>query len=162
MSAFGVSTIAGEIIAHDVTRWGTQGLETGGFLLRPRRGLSLPDVVALAGVSGVRREIDQFTLSGVCIDLLSEWADDNKYRIAAQVHSHLAGAFLSPIDRVGGLRVEGFITSVVPNFATPDPSPTSWGWWTFSDGDWRPRPVPELSDADVLTLVFDESGVDVR
>jgi hypothetical protein len=162
VSAFSVSTIAGDIVAHDVSRWGAQGVETGAFLLRPLRGLSLPDVVALAGANGVRREIDRFTLSGGCIDLLSEWAEDRRYRIAAQVHSHSAGAFLSPIDRVGGLRAEGFITSVVPNFTAPNPSPTSWGWWTFSGGDWRPRPVPEVTKADVLTLVFDDSGVDVR
>ena len=162
MSGFRLSNLAGEIIASEVVRWGALGVETGAFLLCPRKGLSLPSVVALAGLSGVQRHVDQFTLSGVCIDLLSEWAEENDYRIAAQVHSHLDEAFLSSIDRVGGLRMEGFISGVVPNFAEPDPFPGSWGWWTFTDGDWRTRQLPDVIDEEVTVLVFDEGGVVVR
>lgn len=149
-------------MADEVFRWGALGAETGAFLLRPRKGLSLPGVVALAGLSGVERRVDQFAMSGACMDRLSEWAEENEYRIAAQVHSHLDEAFLSPIDRVGGLRMEGFISGVVPNFAEPDPFSGSWGWWTFRDGDWRTRESRDVIDEEVTVLVFDEGGVVVR
>ncbi|WP_440305313.1 hypothetical protein [Jatrophihabitans sp.] len=45
----------------------------------------------------------------------------------AHLHSHQHHAFLSAIDRVGTIRVPGFIASVIPSFAAPPLDPADWG-----------------------------------
>ncbi len=150
------------MITADVRRWGTPGeitvgVETGGFLLAPP-GQNEVSVVALAGTNGVLRAPLQFTVSGPAIEALSEWADVRGLRIRTQFHSHRHGYDLSPIDRVGGIRVEGFITTVIANFANPEDDPRRWGWWHFHDGGWALTSAAITVVGEIQTVTFDEDG----
>ncbi|MDQ6613307.1 MAG: hypothetical protein M3083_00690 [Actinomycetota bacterium] len=142
----------------DVRRRGAAGVETGGFLLAVP-GRSDVSAVALAGGSGILRAPMQFMVSGGAIDCLSEWADEHDLRIRAQFHSHQLGSALSPIDRAGGLRVEGFVTAVVPRFADPPGDLGLWGWWEFRRPDWTPSPRATCAPGGVRTVLFDEDGI---
>ncbi len=152
----GVASIAAHIAAH-----GSVGMETGGFLLVRRSEPGAVATVAHAGSVGILRHPRQFVISAGAVEALSEWADTHGERIFSQFHSHGGRAFLSPIDRAGGIRVAGFVTTVVPDFARPQPDPTLWGWWTFANGDWQSRPpLPVGASATASRIiVFDEAGV---
>jgi hypothetical protein len=157
MPADAVATVTADVRLWGNPRLQTDGVETGGFLLAPRGGQAV-SVVALAGTRGVLRTPLQFTVSGQAIEVLSEWADEHSLRILAQFHSHRDGAALSPIDRVGGIRVENFVTTVVPTFSNPPTDPTRWGWWRFYRGDWMPEPRPISGAGGVQAVLFDEVG----
>lgn len=133
-------------------------VETGGFLITPRDG---PDVkvVALTGEKGVLREPYRFAVEGEAIEQLAEWADVNGMLISAQFHSHRGAAFLSPIDKAGGYRIEGFVTAILPDFCDPPQSMDAWGWWQFQGNDWADAASPEVGSGIAATIVFDASGV---
>ncbi len=146
-------------IVAEVGRYGSAGVETGGFLLVSRDNSEVTAAVALAGTAGITRRSDQFVISGTVVDLLSEWADDRGLRVVAQLHSHRRAAFLSPIDRRGGVRVDGFISAVIPTFRTPPASPHAWSWFVFTAGLWQPRPPFVTVAGDIETMTFDEDGI---
>jgi hypothetical protein len=145
-------------IAAEVARYGAAGVETGGFLLVPRSNPTVTTVAAMAGATGMVRRPDQFVISAAAVDVLSGWADDHDLRIAAQFHAHGGAAFLSPIDGRGGVRVDGFISAVVPTFRTPPAAATAWAWFAFRDGAWRPRPALPTVTGGIGIVAFDEDG----
>lgn len=149
---------AGAVIAEEICRYGRQGVETGGFLLAPA-GASSISVVAFAGEAGVTRRRLMFQVSELALDQLFEFVADRGYWIPGQFHSHFARAFLSVTDQEHGLRVNGFASAVVPNFADPPASVTAWSWWRFGSGGWVAASAPHTADGDVEVVIFDEDGV---
>jgi hypothetical protein len=147
-----------EIVA-EVGQYGSAGVETGGFLLVSRANSEVTAAVALAGAAGITRRCDQFVISGTAVDLLSEWADGRGLRVVAQFHSHRTAAFLSPIDGRAGVRVDGFISAVIPTFRTPPASPDAWSWFVFTAGLWQPRSPLITIAGDIETMTFDEDGI---
>jgi hypothetical protein len=100
-----------------------------------------------------------FQVSELAMDRLFEFAADRGYWVPAQFHSHLARAFLSVTDQEHGLRVNGFTSAVVPDFADPPASVAAWSWWRFGSGGWVAAPAPHTADGDVEVVIFDEDGV---
>jgi len=156
-NALTVPAAAVTTVVADVARYGAANVETGGFLLAPR-----PDdtttIVALAGEVGIVRRRDQFQVSELALDRLFAHADDQGLWIPAQFHSHGLAAFMSDCDVDHGLSVDGFVTTVVPYFASPPLDVGQWGWWRF-DGVWVPLLPPRTLSAAVSVIVFDEDGV---
>jgi hypothetical protein len=102
----------------DVTRFGGKSVETGGFLLAPRDEDTIA-IVALAGAAGIVRRRRMFQVSEIALDRLFAHADRRELWIPAQFHSHGGAAFMSPTDIAHGLSVEGFVTTILPDFASP-------------------------------------------
>jgi hypothetical protein len=157
-----VTKAAVAAIVAEVARYGAAGVETGGFLLVPRSNPTITTVVATAGTTGIVRRPNQFIISGAAVDVLSGWADNHDLRIAAQFHSHGNAAFLSPIDRRGGIRIDGFVSTVIPTFHTPPAAMTAWAWFTFAKGNWQPRPALATVAGGIDTVTFDEDRTDDR
>jgi hypothetical protein len=150
-------------IVDETATFGVQDLETGGFLLAPRA--SCPDrdspvaVIALAGDTGIMRGRGVFQISGRALDRIFTFADDHDLWIPAQFHSHKVGAFLSWTDQRHGLRVDEFISSVIPTYACPPRDLARWGWWQFVSGAWHGTEPGRVTGETVETLRFDEAGV---
>jgi hypothetical protein len=144
-------------IIADVTRFGAESLETGGFLLAPRDEKTIA-TVALAGTAGIVRRRRMFQVSEIALDRLFAHADRHELWIPAQFHSHGGAAFMSPTDVDHGLSVEGFVTTIVPDFASPPANPSQWGWWRYDDA-WTPIASPRLAAGAVSVISFDEDGV---
>ena len=66
---------------------------------------------------------------------------------------------MSECDVDHGLSVEGFVTTIVPHFATPPRDPSRWGWWRY-EGAWIPLAAPRCSSTPASVITFDEDGVD--
>jgi hypothetical protein len=147
-------------VVHDVAHYGAGNVETGGFLLA-RRGNDTISIVALAGDVGVTRRRDLFQVSELALDRLFAHADESDLWIPAQFHSHGGAAFMSACDVDHGLSVQGFVTTIVPYFASPPEDAARWGWWRF-DGVWTPLAPPSTSDARVRVIAFAEDGVHGR
>jgi hypothetical protein len=158
MNAELTESAVSSMVAH-VAEYGITGVESGGFLLAPA-GATV-EVVALAGSAqaGIVRRPEQLIISGAAIEVLCEWADDAGLRIVAQFHSHRRGTSLSPIDKVGGMRVQEFVSIVIPRFANPETDASSWGWWHFDSRTWRTRAAFDVVTGRTRTIVFDEGGV---
>lgn len=147
-----------ELVGH-VGEYGRCGLETGGFFLASAADPSTITTIAVAGTKGVRRGPDRFVVSGLAVDILSEWAEENDLRIVSTVHSHAGAPRLSLIDEQSGYRVEGFASVVVPRFASPPADPSAWGWYRFARGIWRPTMHGVTRPDPGVTVRFDEDGV---
>jgi hypothetical protein len=147
-----------DLVVH-IGEYGRRGLETGGFLLATAADPATITTVALAGRKGILRGPGRFVVSGLAVDVLSEWAEEDDLRIIAGVHSHGGAARLSLIDEESGYRVEGFTSIVVPRFARPPADPSSWGWYRFTADIWRPRMHGATRPDPGLTITFDEDGV---
>jgi hypothetical protein len=149
-----------EAITGDVRAYGTQRVETGGFLLSPIGDAGQVSSLALAGTVGITRRRGLFAVSGIALDRLFTWADDKRLRIPAQFHSHRGRAFLSPTDLAHGLSVRGFVTCIVPFWNNPPNDPAQWGWWQFDGKNWRDETSPRTDPHRKLAVVtFDERGV---
>lgn len=146
-------------IVDDVRRYGAHGLETGSLLLTPR-GEPTVTVLALAGAAGVTRHRGLFVLSAAALSPLFDYAEDNDQQVRAQVHSHMFEAFLSPTDKAGNIRMQGFIAAVIPTFATPSPNVAVWGWWIFDGADWvETSPATVAAGLNTKVITFDADGV---
>jgi len=148
-----------DALIADIRHWGVLGAETGGFLLAPESDPDRLTIVALAGQAGIARRRGLFGISGPTIDQLFSWAADAELRIRAQVHSHARGAFLSPTDLRHGFDVTGFISAVVPHFATPSVEPREWGWWERTAAHWQARAAPGVIAGTASVVRFDQGGV---
>lgn len=148
-----------DALVADISAWGTHNAETGGFVLASEHRPDRANVLALAGQSGIVRRRDLFTISGAAIERLFSWAADAELRIRAQVHSHARGAFLSRTDLKHGFDVDGFITAVVPHFATPSADPGDWRWWQRGSSRWHPYRAPDVVAGSVRVVCFDEDGL---
>lgn len=154
-------TIASPILTplqEHVRACGQQDKEAGGFLLGPHDTPTI-NVLALATGAGVERSRGLFRVSGKALDRLFSWAEANDCRIWAQVHSHPRQSFLSDTDETYGFRVEGFLSAVIPNYATPPLLPERWGWWTFTRGVWRDAAGPEVVQHPGRIISFNEDGI---
>jgi hypothetical protein len=153
-----VTAVIGETAA-----FGARDLETGGFVLVPRvtspGGDPPAAAIALAGDAGIVRHRDLFQISERALDRVFTFADDHDLWIPAQFHSHRVGAFLSVTDKRHGLRVDGFISVVVPAYASPPRDLTRWGWWQFESGRWRDAESGHVTGGTVEVVRFDEAGV---
>ncbi len=149
-------------LTDEVRRYGVEGLETGGFLMASVNS-EVVGAVALAGLSGIVRRPDLFQISERALDRLFTFADDGGLWIPIQFHSHRFGAHLSRTDALHGLRVEGFISTIVPSFANPPSDVAEWGWWEFRDGSWETYPPAPIQVCKLDAAVeFDEDGVRER
>ncbi len=117
---------------------GESSRETGAFLLAALDQVDHVTGVAIPESSGVMSCERSIRCMRSTIDRLFTWAAEHKVRVRAQVHSHSCDAFLSRTDVRHGFSVEGFITSVVPRFASPPEDPDEWGWWIFSRANGQP------------------------
>lgn len=154
-------TLAAQLLTplqDHVRQWGKQDKEAGGFLLGSGDGSSA-HVLALAEGVGIERSRGVFRVSGKALEQLFAWAEVENCRVWAQVHSHPRGSFLSDTDERYGFRVEGFISAVIPDYATPPRTPDAWGWWTFAEGIWQSVGAPSVTRAETRIVVFDEEGV---
>jgi len=156
-----IPAVAGPAIAAEVRRYGALDVETGGFLLAPE-GTGSVCTVAFAGTSGITRRRLQLQISEIALDKLFAFASEQGCWVPSQFHSHAGEAFLSWTDREHGLRVPGFTSAVVPDFADPPASPDAWTWWLFSQGEWHPVDCPRAVDRDLRQVTFDEDGVRAR
>lgn len=137
-------------------------VETGGFLLADR-AKSVVTCVAIAGDVGILRHKNLFQISERALDCLFTYANEQALWIPVQFHSHLLDARMSLTDEWHGLRVEGFISTIVPCFTKPSPDVSVWGWWQFDSGKWRrTQPVTVIGDDDVDVITFDEDGIHER
>src|SRR6266540_4689211 len=69
---------AATVVIADVRRFGRERLETGGFLLAANAAPTEITGVALAGVAGITRRRDMFSVSGLALDRLFTWADEQE------------------------------------------------------------------------------------
>ncbi len=160
--ALSLSNRAVTALTDEVKRYGIEGLETGGFLMASVDG-EVVSAVALAGVSGILRRPDLFQISERALDRLFTFADDHGLSIPVQFHSHRFGAHMSRTDALHGLRVEGFISTIVPSFADPPSDVAEWGWWEFRDGAWETYPPAPIQVRSLdLIVEFDADGVRER
>ena len=91
---------------------------------------------------------------------LFDHAEDNDLQVRAQVHSHMFEAFMSPTDKAGNIRMQGFIAAVTPTFAAPSSDVAVWGWWVFDGADWiETRPATVAADLNTKVITFDADGV---
>jgi hypothetical protein len=142
--------------------YGARNLETGGFLTAPTNSDDISGVV-VAGTTGIERRADLFQISERALDRLFSYADDKRLWMPVQFHSHRFGSGMSLTDELHGLRVEGFISTILPRFANPPGDGSQWGWWQFMDGEWRPFPPISIDRQESgPVLVFDEDGVRER
>lgn len=154
----GVTAVVDETVA-----FGARDLETGGFLLVPRASSAerdtLVSAIALAGDVGIVRRRDVFQISAPALDRIFTFADDHDMWIPVQFHSHGIGAFLSVTDERHGLRVEGFVSTVIPTYTAPPRDLARWGWWRFEAGRWRDAEPGQVTGGTVQVVRFDEAGV---
>jgi hypothetical protein len=156
VSAIELPRAAVEIVVAEVAAWGTRGSETGGFLLCEENDCRVA-LVALSGGKGINRARDQFAVSGTALAALFGYAAQHGFSVRAQFHSHGRSAFLSPTDLKHGFNVEGFLTTVVPNFAAPSRNPWDWRWWLYNR-DWEEIEAPAPVEGAVQIVRFDEEG----
>lgn len=153
-------------VADETATFGARRLETGGFVLVPRQSPADGDcpltVIALAGDTGIVRDRALFQISERALDRIFTFADDHDLWIPAQFHSHRAAAFLSRADQRHGLRVEGFISAVIPAYACPPRNLARWGWWRFTSGTWRRTEAGRVCGGTLEVVRFDEVGVHGR
>jgi hypothetical protein len=162
MSSLEIVAQAVDVIVDDVVAWGRRACESGAFLLSTSDEPDHMSIVAVAGATGIERGRDRFRVSGTAVEQLFGWAGDAKLRIRAQVHSHRGVAFLSRTDLQYGFSVEGFMTSVVPCYASPSAEPSTWRWWEFSGYRWHERPGPAIVSGSAMAFSFDARGVHER
>jgi len=150
---------AATLLSAEIRRYGQAGVETGGLLLA-KTGSTLVSAVAVAGTVGIIRGYGLFAITRPAFDAIFTWAEDNELQVRAMVHSHANEAFLSRTDREGGLRVTGFLSAVVPNFADPPLEPAAWRWWTYASS-WTPAPAARIDPTArcAHNVVFDGDGV---
>jgi proteasome lid subunit RPN8/RPN11 len=153
-----VPDTAASAIASEVRRYGVVSVETGGFLLAPL-GTEAVSIVAFAGAKGIKRDRLYLEISEIALDRLFGFAEDKQCWVPAQFHSHAGPAFLSRTDREHGLRVPGFISAVVPDFAEPSARMTAWAWFRFDQGGWHSVSSPPAAQRDLCQVTFDEEGV---
>jgi hypothetical protein len=150
------------VLAEETRAYGARDLETGGFLLAPT-GSDYVSGVALAGTSGIVHEPFLFQISERALDRLFTFADDQQLWIPIQFHSHRFGAHMSRTDAEHGLRVEGFVNTIIPGFAEPSEDVSQWSWWQFRDGAWQAYPpIVVNGSAPAQVILFDEDGVRER
>jgi hypothetical protein len=147
----------------DETRaYGKRNVETGGFLTASTNSDAITGV-AVAGTAGIVRRADLFQISERALDRLFTYADDRGLWMPVQFHSHRFGAGMSLTDELHGLRVEGFISTILPQYANPPEDASKWGWWQFTEGEWRPlTPISIDRPESGPVVVFDEGGVRER
>jgi hypothetical protein len=156
MTGVELTDAAARRLADEARLWGGRAVETGGFILvsEDQPGCC----VALAAGPGITRGPDHFAVAGKVLSQLFRWAESYGLTVAAQVHSHARGAFLSPTDLHHGFSVDGFVTAVIPFYAAPPSDPEAWGWWRF-DREWIEMPPPALTSGPLSVVRFDSRGV---
>ena len=147
-----------EAIGDEVLAFGSRDVETGGFVMAARDGDTV-SIVAVAGNTGIVRRGNLFVMSELALDRIFTFADDRQMWIPAQFHSHRLGAFLSETDKEHGLRVDGFISVVIPTYSDPPRDVARWGWWRFGAGRWRTIEPGGIAGGQVDVVRFDEDGV---
>jgi hypothetical protein len=142
-----------EDLCGHVSSYGRRGLETGALLMcKPNSNIVA--TLALAGEAGVTRRYGLFVLSMPVINQAFTYAEDRGLQVRAQLHSHAKGAFLSRTDKRGNLNMCGFIAAVIPNFEHPPQDPSSWGWWTYSAGNWKSSEPAAVDTASAGTVLI--------
>jgi hypothetical protein len=145
------------MIIEDVARFGACNVETGGFLLASRE-TELVTTIGLAGTRGIERRRGLFQVSELTLDRLFGYADEHDLWIPAQYHSHGRRAFMSPTDVDHGLSVAGFVSTIVPFYATPPADAARGGWWRYDD-EWVAIDPPRVDGGGVDVITFDEDGI---
>jgi hypothetical protein len=162
MSCHGIPTDLLGAIQAETALYGGRGSETGLFLLAPPDAVDISHV-AFAGVRGIARRRGLFTVSPKALAKLFRYAREHGLGVAAQGHSHEHGAFLSECDLRHGFAVEGFTSTVIPEFKAPSAEPADWGWWRYQRGRWQAcDPYRTAPGAARAVLEFDEDGVRAR
>src|SRR5260370_41241526 len=103
-------------IIREVRSYGEHALETGGFLFANTGSEALTGV-AMAGEAGITRRRRLFQITERALDRLFTFADDRGLWIPVQFHSHEMAAFMSRTDSEHGLRVQGFVSTIITEFA---------------------------------------------
>ncbi|HUA73286.1 MAG TPA: hypothetical protein VL988_00850 [Solirubrobacteraceae bacterium] len=143
-------------IHADVACHGARDRETGMFLLASR-GAPTITTLALVGTVGVTRRRGHFAVSGKALARLFAHARTNDVVVLAQIHSHGGAAFLSEVDLRHGFAVEGFTTSVIPDYRRPPIDPAAWGWWQHDGHGWKSTAPYTAIPGDGHTITFDEA-----
>jgi hypothetical protein len=151
-----------DAVVDETRTYGDRNLETGGFLTAATNSDDITGA-AVAGTRGIVRRADLFQISERALARLFSYADDKGLWMPVQFHSHRFGPGMSLTDALHGLRVEGFISTILPRFADPPKDVSQWGWWQFTDGEWFSFPAISI-DRQKLgpVIVFDEDGVRER
>jgi proteasome lid subunit RPN8/RPN11 len=151
-----IGAAAARAVSAEVAAWGARDCETGGFLLG-RPGETELAVVALSGGAGIRRRSEQFRVSAAALGQLFNYAATQELSVLAGFHSHRRSAFLSETDLADGLNVEGFISTVVPQYWAPTSEPDGWRWWCYC-GEWKEIAPPTTAARELQVVRFDEDG----
>ncbi|MEU6138790.1 hypothetical protein ABZ848_00335 [Streptomyces sp. NPDC047081] len=106
------------------------------------------------------RAYGRFVIGLQAVDTAFTYAEERGFQVRAMLHSHPRAAFLSATDLRYSLRMRGFVTAVVPTFASPPIDPAQWGWWQY-DGNWWVCSPPTIDSAcpEATVLTFDAEGV---
>ena len=151
-----------DAVVTDVTANGQHRLETGGFLMA-NIGEDRVTALALAGERGIYRRYNLFQISERALDRLFTYADDSEFWLPIQYHSHMLEARMSLSDQTHGLNMEGFVSTILPDFSAPPRDLASWGWFVFDGGRWNTIQPSDAVVGDVeRTVIFDEDGVRER
>ena len=149
-------------VVAETQAYGSRRLETGGFLMC-NVGEDEASAVAMAGTTGIVRHPFLLQISERALDRLFVYADSQGFWLPVQFHSHMQAPSMSPTDEKHGLRVEGFVSTILPDFSEPPSDLSAWGWWRFSGGSWVGCEPAGVIDGDCVAIVtFDESGVRER
>lgn len=145
-------------LLDQIRHHGHSGRETGALLLT-RPGEPEVQVLALTGIAGIERGIGLFFIGAAALDRLFTYAEQRGLQVRAMIHSHPEDAFLSPVDQRCTLRVPGFVSAVVPNFAHPPTDPKDWGWWRWVTS-WNPCSAPTVAALPTPRVMsFDAEGI---
>lgn len=157
--AFVIASATVAEVTRDVRVYGELDLETGGFLMAHAGSDELTGV-ALAGTTGITRRPYLFQISERALAQLFTFAGDRGLWLPIQYHSHQGAAVMSPSDRRHGLRVEDFVSVIIPDFTAPPSDVNLWGWWRFRRGEWAIDPAATVRPGRLqTTVIFDEDGV---
>jgi hypothetical protein len=162
LNSFSINEGVVDAVVTDVTAYGQHRLETGGFFMA-NIGEERVTALALAGDKGIFRRYNLFQISERALDRLFTYADASELWLPIQYHSHMFEARMSLSDQTHGLNMEGFVSTILPNFSAPPRDPATWGWSVFDRGRWNIMQALDAVVGDVSrTVIFDEDGVRER
>jgi hypothetical protein len=139
-----VPSAACELTRNAVMPAGRRGCESGAFWLGERATVSeVTAVVYPAGV-GVEETPFYWSVAPEVYAAVTAWAKPRRLSLLAVAHTHLSAERprMSRTDRREGLTTPDALAIIVPR-AGREADPGRWGWFVYSDGDYR-----ELGDAE--------------
>lgn len=131
---------------------GRRGNESGVFWLGERAAQSTVAAVVKPVGAGVTELPWQWSVTPELYAAVSAWAKPRGLTLLAAVHTHLSSHTprMSHTDRTQGLKVPDAL-AVIVRAGGEEVDPLRWGWFVYSDGDYRTLDHGELGARVTLT-----------